>query len=136
MYKKKIKNPWLLPWIMAYVCIVDLTGKEYDALCCKKIGWAGRGKRTCLTLVRQIGLLKPSVRTEARYRLYGEKELLRLQQILFYKELDFPIKEIACILDDPDFDVIQALEGHKKALKARKNRIANLLVTIDKTIIT
>ena len=52
-----------------------------------------------------IGLLKPVARTEAGYRLYAEKELLRLQQILFYKELDFPLKEIIEILDNPDFAV-------------------------------
>lgn len=82
----------------------------------------------------QIGLLKPSTRTEAGYRLYTEKELLRLQQILFYKELDFPLQEIHDILDDPDFDLVQALESHKAALQARRDRIATLLVTIDKTI--
>ena len=82
----------------------------------------------------QIGLLKPSTRTRAGYRLYNEKELLRLQQILFYKELDFSLQEICHILDEPDFDLIQALESHKAALQSRRDRIATLLVTIDKTI--
>lgn len=81
-----------------------------------------------------IGLLKPATRTEARYRLYGEKELLRLQQILFYKELDFSLHEIKDILDAPDFDIVQALEQHKTALLARKERLTTLLTTIDKTI--
>jgi hypothetical protein len=52
---------------------------------------AGVSVRT-LHLYDRLGLLKPRTRTEARYRLYGETELLRLQQILFYKELDFPCK--------------------------------------------
>ena len=82
----------------------------------------------------KIGLLKPLNRTEAGYRYYGEKELLRLQQILFYKELDFPLKEIMEVLDEPGFDLIEALESHKSALKARQKRIAHLLVTIDHTI--
>ncbi len=82
-----------------------------------------------------IGLLKPSVRTEAGYRLYGEKELLRLQQVLFYKELDFPLKEIIEILDNPDFNYIYALTEHKKALSKRKTRLTELLKTIDKTIL-
>lgn len=82
----------------------------------------------------QIGLLKPLNRTEAGYRFYGERELLRLQQILFYKELDFPLKEIRELLDDPDFKLLDALESHKQALKARKKRISNLLLTIDHTI--
>jgi DNA-binding transcriptional MerR regulator len=96
---------------------------------------AGVSVRT-LHLYDKMGLLKPSVRTEARYRLYGEKELLRLQQILFYRELDFPLKEIGAILDDPAFDLVQALEGHKKALLARKERINTLIGTIEKTLVT
>ena len=80
---------------------------------------AGVSVRT-LHLYDKMGLLKPSVRTEARYRLYGEKELLRLQQILFYRELDIPLKDIQTILDDPEFDLLKALEAHKKALLARK----------------
>ncbi|AXY78407.1 MerR family transcriptional regulator [Paraflavitalea soli] len=96
---------------------------------------AGVSVRT-LHLYDEIGLLKPSVRTEARYRLYGEKELLRLQQILFYRELDFPLKDICTILDDPAFDLVQALEGHRKALLARKERINTLVGTIEKTLVT
>ena len=82
----------------------------------------------------QQHLLKPSIRTKAGYRLYGEKELLRLQQILFYKELDFSLAEILNILDDPEFDLLQALEQHKAALQTRQERIATLLITIDKTM--
>ena len=96
---------------------------------------AGVSVRT-LHLYDKMGLLKPSVRTEARYRLYGEKELLRLQQILFYRELDFPLKDICAILDDPAFDLVQALEGHRKALLAKKDRINTLVGTIDKTLVT
>jgi DNA-binding transcriptional MerR regulator len=83
----------------------------------------------------QMELLKPTIRTGAGYRLYGEKELLRLQQILFYKELDLPLKEIQTILDDADFDVLQALTAHKTAIKQRRNRLNTLLTTIDKTIL-
>lgn len=81
-----------------------------------------------------IGLLKPAKRTEAGYRYYGQSELLRLQQILFYKELDLPLKEISELLDEPGFDLIHALENHKRALHARKSRITQLLQTIDLTI--
>lgn len=83
----------------------------------------------------RIGLLQPSKRTPAGYRLYGEAELLRLQQILFYKELDLSLEEIATILDDPAFEVLTALENHRKALEARRNRLSVLLATIDKTIL-
>jgi DNA-binding transcriptional MerR regulator len=83
----------------------------------------------------KIGLLKPTIRTQARYRMYGEAELLRLQQILFYKELDFALEEIAGLLDDPDFDMINALESHRSSLTAKAQRIAGLLSTIEKTIL-
>lgn len=96
---------------------------------------AGVSVRT-LHLYDELGLLKPSVRTEARYRLYGDKELLRLQQILFYRELDFPLKDILAILEDPAFDLEQALEGHRKALLAKRERIDTLVGTIDKTLVT
>ncbi|MDR7128135.1 DNA-binding transcriptional MerR regulator [Algoriphagus sp. 4150] len=97
-------------------------------------GLAGVTVRT-LHLYDKIGLLKPSVRTEKRYRLYGEEELLRLQQILFYRELDIPLRDITDMLNDPGFDLIKALEGHKAAMKARKKRVAEILATIDKTIL-
>ena len=82
----------------------------------------------------QVGLLKPSIRTESKYRYYGEAELLRLQQILFYKELDLPLAQIAEILDDPDFDTLNALHAHKQELQKRKSRTNELLKTVDKTI--
>src|ERR1044071_5861965 len=94
---------------------------------------AGVSVRT-LHLYDKMGLLKPSVRTEAGYRLYGERELLRLQQILFYKEFGFSLQQIAAILDDPEFDLIEALESHKRNLQARQESINMLLQTLDKTI--
>ena len=83
----------------------------------------------------QIGLLVPSERTEAGYRLYGEPELLRLQQILFYRELDFSLEAIASVLDDPDFDMVTALRQHRAVLEERRSEIGLLLQTIDKTIL-
>lgn len=82
----------------------------------------------------QIGLLKPLGRSDSGYRQYGHQELLRLQQILFYKELDFPLKEIVDLLDEPEFNLINALEGHKNALLARQKRIDHLIQTIETTI--
>jgi DNA-binding transcriptional MerR regulator len=95
---------------------------------------AGVSVRT-LHLYDKIDLLKPSVRTEARYRLYDPEELLRLQQILFYKELGFSLQEIKEILDDPDFNIVNALESHKDQLRSRKERLELLMQTIDKTIL-
>ncbi len=82
----------------------------------------------------KIGLLKPRNRTEAGYRHYGQEELLRLQQILFYRELDFPLKEISEVLDNPDFNLVDALESHKSALKKRGDRITTLLATVENTL--
>lgn len=87
-----------------------------------------------LHLYDEMGLLKPSARTGAGYRLYGRAELLRLQQILFYKELGLPLQEIGHILDDPGFDLLKALADHREALSARIGRISTLIATIDKTM--
>ncbi|MBC9798383.1 MerR family transcriptional regulator [Sinomicrobium weinanense] len=81
-----------------------------------------------------IGLLKPSVRTTAGYRMYGKDGLLRLQQILFYKELGFKLSEIREVLDDPEFDLVQALQMHKYRLSEEKKRISTLMTTINQTI--
>ncbi|MEO6851345.1 MAG: MerR family transcriptional regulator [Mucilaginibacter sp.] len=95
---------------------------------------AGVSVRT-LHLYDHIGLLRPAIRTSANYRQYGEAEVLRLQQILFYRELDIPLKEIAEILSAPDFDLTTALVGHRKALMVRRDRLNTLLKTIDNTIV-
>lgn len=106
--------------------------KQYSVQKLAKI--AGVSVRT-LHLYDQKGLLKPHMRTETRYRMYGEKELLRLQQILFYKELDFSLQEIKEILNRSDFDLASALQNHRAALEAKHRKIETLLITIDKTII-
>lgn len=83
----------------------------------------------------QINLLKPSARTASGYRLYRQAELLRLQQILFYKALDVPLGAIRQILDDPDFKPVAALQEHRRKLEQQAERIGKLLKTIDKTIL-
>ena len=82
----------------------------------------------------EIGLLTPAARSDAGYRLYGEVDMLRLQQILFFRELDFPLDDIRLILDDADFDPLAALEEHRRLLHERAARIGRLLKTIDRTI--
>ena len=94
---------------------------------------AGVSVRT-LHYYDHIDLLKPSARTAAGYRLYGETDLLRLQQILFFRELAFPLADIQAILDDPDFDQVQALRDHREMLQQEADRLARLLNTIEKTI--
>jgi DNA-binding transcriptional MerR regulator len=82
----------------------------------------------------QIGLLKPESIGENGYRYYGEKSMLRLQQILFYRELDMPLDEIKKIMGRRDFDVLAALEDHKLELQKRIRRLGHLIETVDKTI--
>lgn len=82
-----------------------------------------------------IGLLKPATRTDTGYRYYGREELLRLQQIRFYKELDMPLAQIQEILDDVHFDALAALNGHRAELHRRIARLQTLVQTIDNTIV-
>lgn len=75
----------------------------------------------------RIGLLPATEVTEAGYRLYDEAALERLQQILLFKELEFPLKEIKEILDSPDFDRSKALEQQIGLLELRKEHLQNLI---------
>lgn len=75
----------------------------------------------------KIGLLKPARRTESGYRLYDDMALERLQQILLFKELEFPLKEIREILSRPDFDREQALNQQITLLTMRKEHIEHLI---------
>ncbi|MFN8410849.1 MAG: MerR family transcriptional regulator [Anaerolineales bacterium] len=81
-----------------------------------------------------IGLLKPSRVGDNGYRYYEEEALLRLQQILFYRELDMPLEDIRKIMGRRDFDVLTALETHKESLSRQMERTKRLLVTVDNTI--
>ena len=81
-----------------------------------------------------IGLLKPAFIGKNQYRYYGEKELLRLQQILFYREFGVPLLQIAKLLDAPGFDLIAALNEHRARLVAETRRNRQLIRTIDRTI--
>lgn len=82
----------------------------------------------------EIGLLAPSETTEAGYRLYSDDDLEKLQQILFFRELDFPLKKIKSILENPSFDKNEALQLHRKALLEKRSRLDQMIATIDKTI--
>ena len=83
----------------------------------------------------QIDLLKPESVGENGYRYYGEKSILRLQQILFYRELDMPLDEIKKIMERRDFDVLAALEDHKLELQKRIKRLEQLIETVDNTLL-
>jgi len=74
-----------------------------------------------------IGLLRPTQRTEAGYRLYDEASLEKLQQILLFRELEFPLKEIKGIVEAPDFDKERALEQQIQLLTLKKEHLQNLI---------
>jgi DNA-binding transcriptional MerR regulator len=82
----------------------------------------------------EIGLLTPEETTGTGYRVYSEGNLETLQQILFFRELGFPLKEIRSILSSPAFDRHEALKLHKRMLLEKRDQIDRMLNTIDKTI--
>jgi DNA-binding transcriptional MerR regulator len=78
-----------------------------------------------------IGLLVPTGRTEAGYRLYNDADLLRLQQILIQRELGFPLEEIKRALDDPRFDQRQALVEQRRRLEEKAHALGAMLRAVD-----
>lgn len=76
----------------------------------------------------EIGLLKPTEVTEAGYRLYDDTALERLQHILLFRELQFPLKDIKEILDSPDFERNRALEQQIELLTLKKEHLENLIM--------
>ncbi|MDH6363578.1 DNA-binding transcriptional MerR regulator [Enterococcus sp. PF1-24] len=94
---------------------------------------SGVSSRT-LRYYDELGLLKPARLNSAGYRIYGENEIDRLQQILFYRHLGFKLETIKEILNQADFDYQQALMQHYQDLLARKVQIDSLLTTVEKTL--
>jgi DNA-binding transcriptional MerR regulator len=95
---------------------------------------AGVSPRT-LRFYDRIGLLKPDAVGANGYRYYGEKSVLRLQQILFYRELDLPLAEIKTLMGKRGFSALRALRGHREALQGRIERLERLIRTVDDTIL-
>ncbi len=80
----------------------------------------------------EIGLLTPDETDETTgYRFYGERALSRMQEILFYRELDFSLKEIATMLTSSECDRQKALQGQKKLLSLQKERLERIILAID-----
>lgn len=78
----------------------------------------------------KIGLLHPTEYTESGYRLYDDADLEKLQQILLFRELEFPLKEIQRIISRPNFDKNKALEQQITLLELKKERLVNLICII------
>ncbi|HYD34723.1 MAG TPA: MerR family transcriptional regulator [Vitreimonas sp.] len=94
---------------------------------------AGVSVRT-LHYYDELGLLIPRVNQDNGYRLYEHTEVVRLQQILFFRELDFSLEQIQAMLSSPHFDQLSALRDQRQLLLLEKKRLTNLLKTIDATI--
>ena len=99
----------------------------------KMASLSGVSART-LRYYDEIGLLQPARINSSGYRIYGQAEVNRLQQILFYRELDLKLDEIKEILEQPDFNVEQALYEHQQKLLEKRNEIDRLLASVQQTL--
>src|SRR5687768_10889673 len=82
----------------------------------------------------EIGLLHPSKVGANGYRYYDDDALLRLQQILIYREIGLELMQIKDILDSPNFDLLEALRSHRAVLEQKIGRLHQLVRTVDTTI--
>lgn len=82
----------------------------------------------------EIGLLVPKRKSKNNYRLYNLSEIDRLQQILFFRELEIPLEQIRKIVTDQDFDPLATLEAHQAQLIEKQKRLNQLLENLDQTI--
>lgn len=82
----------------------------------------------------EIGLLRPAQCTEAGYRLYDDKAMERLKQILFFREFEIPLKEIRTIMDAPDFDRDKILKMQKIMLEKKRDRLNRLIDSIERML--
>ena len=94
---------------------------------------SGVSPRT-LRFYDEIGLLKPAYYGDNHYRYYEEEQLLMLQQILFFREIGFPLTDIQQIISSDDFDKLESLSTHKSILQSSLEKTETLIKTIDKTI--
>jgi phosphoribosylaminoimidazole-succinocarboxamide synthase len=94
---------------------------------------AGVSVRT-LHYYDKLGLLKPRYRQENGYRYYDDDSIIRLQQIMFFRELGFSLDKIGEIISLPDFDVLEALKLQRDLLAKKSERLDELISTVDKTI--
>jgi len=84
----------------------------------------------------EIGLFKPTtVNVRTGYRYYEKEAMLRLQQILFFREMDFSLKEIKELMERSDYDQLDMMKAHRAALMKRVGRLNRLIDTLDKTIL-
>lgn len=94
---------------------------------------AGVSSRT-LRYYDEIGILKPARTNSSGYRIYGQKEVDRLQQILFYRELGISLDQIKDIITAPAFDAADALKEHREKLLEKRKQLDLLITNVEKTI--
>ncbi|CAM3843727.1 MerR family transcriptional regulator [Mesobacillus zeae] len=94
---------------------------------------AGVSTRT-LRYYDEIGILKPVRTSSSGYRIYGQEEVDRLQQILFYREMGVSLEKIKAILSSPSYDSAKALEEHRKQLLDKRKQLDLLIANVEKTI--
>ena len=82
----------------------------------------------------EIGLVVPSERSDAGYRLYGSEEIARLQEVLFFRELGVPLEEIGRIVSDPGYDRAEALRRQRRMLEAKAEHLLAMVDAIDATL--
>lgn len=114
--------------------MIELSGGKSMEYTIKKLAeLAGISTRT-LRYYDEINLLKPCRINESGYRIYGQKEVDLLQQILLYRSMDIKLEEIQQIICSPDFDICKVLTEHYERLISRRDQIDQLILIIEKTI--
>jgi DNA-binding transcriptional MerR regulator len=132
LFGKNIKNS--IDLHVTSRCTLKLSGGADMEYTVQKLGQlAGVSTRT-LRYYDEIGILKPARINSSGYRIYGQEEVDRLQQILFYKELGVGLEQIKDILCDPAFDASAALQTHYNELLDRKKQLERLIANVEKTI--
>src|SRR5580698_9337701 len=79
----------------------------------------------------ELGLVVPSQRSAAGYRLYGDADVLRLHEVLMFRELGLPLAEVAAVLADPEHRRVDTLRKHRDVIAAKRGRLDAMLAAID-----
>jgi DNA-binding transcriptional MerR regulator len=116
------------------MCKVGLSGGVIMEYTVQKLGqMAGISTRT-LRYYDEIGILKPARINSSGYRIYGQEEVDRLQQILFYRELEVSLENIKEMVTDPKFDGVKALREHREKLLEKRQQLDLLITNVEKSI--
>jgi len=110
--------------------VVDVNGTEARRTVGQVAELVGVSVRT-LHHYDEIGLVRPSARSSAGYRSYSDADLSRLHQVLLYRELGFPLEEIATLLDDPSVDALAHLRRQRALLDERIDRLHRMVAAVE-----